>query len=142
MTATTSQIAIGTECYVLSTRRSYIHLKTKVVKVTPSGRIVVAMGGGEATATFKAESFLGKHDEYAPAGIYKNDGRYLTFNVAAVEARAAADKLARAAANAICAIHDQTTNSANPLWSKETMLDELTRIEALVAAARTAVEAR
>lgn len=139
-TATLSPVTVGQEAYVLG-RDS--NTKVTVLKVTPTGRVVVGNKErwGEATATFDAQpNHRGTRAEYGASAVHKHDYRTLTLDVAGVEAEAARKLRTIDASRAFDAVKDAAPSIR---WecSKERMLELVAELEAKVAAARAAVEA-
>lgn len=133
--------------YVKSWKYDHVHTKVQVVKVTPTGRIQVKpilQGGadkgelGTETWTFEAAPRrLMQHDAWGKCSL--SNHQYLDLDVAAVDEASALHRRTVEAAHALNAV--RTEHVARPTWGKGPMLEELARLEALVAAARRAVEA-
>lgn len=105
-----------------------------VTKVTPSGRFT-AQRGDDATY---ARHFNAKGYETTTTGAVKDWGGAARTDVDELKAYLAQRNRARAAAGAILAVK---VNKSHHTYGKDFMLEQVAQLEALVAAARAAVEA-
>jgi hypothetical protein len=122
--------AVGTPVYAVEyTTYGHRYIKMEVVAVTPTGRVSAKREGA-----MNAVNFDNKGREMG-ADVYRR--KELDFDIAGVEARMAAKEARRNAAHAINAV--KLSQDARDTWSKESMLEEISRLETLLAAAKEAV---
>lgn len=127
-------------CIISGREYQYVNLHT-ITKITPTGQIKVATHG-EAVLTFKVATYCGALQlRAASAHSYMCDA-YLVLDLERVAAEKAAKVVRQNAAAALSALSEPFSGSRpRSTWSKEVMLEAVVRLEALVAAARSAVEA-
>lgn len=112
-----------------------------VTRVTPSGKFEARMLAGGFNGMDLVRYFNAQGYEVTGGlkGTLKSYGRRISTDVAYWEARTQAEARARTARDAINAVKEQNCRET---WSRETMLERIVELEALVAATRTAAEAR
>lgn len=141
ITVTPEQIKaakVGDAVYIISGRDYQYVNKHTITKITPTGQIKVATYG-DTVLTFKVATYCGALQLSASGYITE---QYLVLDLERVDAEKAAKVVRQNAAAALSALSEPFSNDRpRATWSKESMLAAVTRLEALVAAARTAVEA-
>lgn len=129
---------VGDAVYIISGRDYQYVNKHTITKITPTGHIKVATYG-DTVLTFKVATYCGALQLSASGYITE---QYLVLDLERVDAERAAAAARQNAAAALSALVDPFGGrSPRNTWGKEAMLEAVVRLEALVAAARTAVEA-
>jgi hypothetical protein len=126
-------VEIGQVVYIgHSTNYGAKHYRGTVQRVTPSGRVVV-LTAADVKITFRPDGRV--QSDTTASGIYKND--WLEMDVEGVQAAAA--KAARTVEAACLLNRVSTAELISCHSSKERMLDEVARLEALLAKAKEAI---
>lgn len=125
---------IGRSRYLLGTNSYYL---VAVTKVTPSGQVLVTRVNWDDT-TRPAPTFRFSPEGHEIGGDkwYGND---IDYDVKKIAAKINQGRAQRAANDAVKAVVHKLRSDSS--WSKEGLLEEVARLESLVAAARAVVEA-
>jgi hypothetical protein len=131
------EVALGQPVVLTSCRWEHVHIRCRVTQITASGRVVLARDDNDIDKrTFVCKN--GRWHEWGGKDCY--DSLYLRWDVTAVAEERARFRRQQLAADALNHVM-RSDRLARPTWTKESMLEEVTRLEAVLAAARTAVEA-
>lgn len=129
---TQAQITIGQEVVIAhhGSFTTHYNFGYTVAKVTPSGQVVVKRTSDGQERRFD------KHLREMGVASYRGDTLYT--DVAEIRARVAKKDLAHAASDAIKAVR---VDDCKPTYGLDYMQEQVEKLQALVDAARTAVDA-
>ena len=125
---------VGDTCYV---KTSFSRHLATIVSISPTQRFTVKVNA-ETTRVFKIAQYCGRVTLVCKSEFRSSDD-HLELDMAKVAAEVDDDKRRRAAAAAMDAV--ACPSGVRHTWSKESMQEHVAHLEALVAAARVAVEA-